>query len=229
MRELPWRGGGLVSPGRICSRLGRRPEGATRTALSSGRGDPGVPNGGGPAPAEAPDARWQPDTAARPCERLPGAERLGGGPVINRICGSCWRKAGSHRCGTARVFYSWVGSVLGAASLAYVQQHTAAAGGKNPLFLCKEGARNTKPEPFRRVRMTGLAKAKPRERGAGRWRTTGLPAYPVVPAGWASTSPRRLRGSHASRPLPRSGHGGYPDLFRWLRPGSARTAAEAWC
>lgn len=99
-------GGGLVSPGRICSRLGRRPEGATRTALSSGRGDPGVPNGGGPAPAEAPDARWQPDTAARPCERLPGAERLGGGPVINRICGSCWRKAGSHRCGTARVFYS---------------------------------------------------------------------------------------------------------------------------
>lgn len=93
MREIPWRGA-LVSLGRICSRLGRRPEVATSTALSSGRGDLGdascVPAPPWPPPGAGRQmAAGHRRTALR---QLTGAKRPGGRRVINHICGSCFER-----------------------------------------------------------------------------------------------------------------------------------------
>lgn len=90
MREIPWRGA-LVSLGRICSRLGRRPEVATSTALSPGRGDLGgalwgpVP----PWPLTPDGSRTPPHGPPKP---LTGAKPLLGKLVINHICGSCFER-----------------------------------------------------------------------------------------------------------------------------------------
>lgn len=90
MREIPWRGA-LVSLGRICSRLGCRPEVATSTALSPVQGDLGGASRGPVLlwPLTPDGSRTPPHGPPKP---LTGAKLLLSRLVINHICGSCFER-----------------------------------------------------------------------------------------------------------------------------------------
>lgn len=113
--------GGPESLGSICSRLGRSPGDATQATLSpaarDARGMRRPPSGAGHQVA-AGHRRTAPES--------PGNTALHGRLLMNHICGSRPGRQ-SCRCRTARGFHRRAGPTLGAASLVYVQHHTAAA------------------------------------------------------------------------------------------------------
>lgn len=174
--------GGPESLGILYSRLGRSPGDATQAALSPAARDAREMRG---RCAEPPGAGHQMAAGhRRTAPESPGTTALHGRLLMNHICGSRPGRQ-SRGCGTT----------LGAASLVYVQHHTAAA---SPQTHTQQ-----QPKP-----LPGAAlDSKERKERTGQMMTKAISA-----AGHRSSG---LHPRLCSRdaPVPSCGHAGHPELF----------------